>query len=90
MCPVHQTVNLRGGSFEDRLDPPIAQVAHPSADPVPDRHASAGVAEEDALNLTGDQHPLSDHQPTVRQLGPGTTPPPRVPRPARGAKAPGG
>lgn len=64
--PVHQALNILGGAFEDRLDPAIGKVAYPPANPALQGHPPAGVAEEDALNLAGDQYPVADHKPTLR------------------------
>src|SRR5262249_27246368 len=56
LCPVHEPLDPFGRSFEDCLDPPIVEVAHPSVDPLADGHAPAGVTEEDALNPARDQY----------------------------------
>ncbi len=60
--PVQQAVHILGGSLKDRFDPTVGQVADPP------RHAAllgqptAGVTEEDALDLPGDQDAVADHQ----------------------------
>ena len=50
--PLHQAVDVPGWSFENRLDPAVAKIAHPPAHPVL-RHPPARVTEAHALNLTG-------------------------------------
>ena len=64
-CPVHEAVNVIIGSFEDRLDPAVGKVTNPAAHTVPEGHPPAGIAEENALNLAGDQYPVADHRQTL-------------------------
>ena len=66
-CPVHEAVNILGSPFEDCLDLAIGKVAHPPAHPVLTRHPLAGIAEEDVLNLAGDQNPVANHNQTLRR-----------------------
>jgi hypothetical protein len=66
-CPVQEAVNVLGRPFEDCLDPAVGKVAYPPAHAVVKGHPPAGVAEVDALNLTGDQHPIADHKEKVRR-----------------------
>lgn len=63
--PVHEAVNVIVGSFEDGLDPAVGKVTNPAAHPVPEGHPLACIAEEDALNLAGDQYPVADHRQTL-------------------------
>ena len=65
--PVQEAVNVLGWPFEDCLDPAVGKVAYPPAHTVVKGHPPAGVAEVDALNLTGDQHPIADHKEKVRR-----------------------
>jgi hypothetical protein len=65
--PVQEVVNVLGRPFEDGLDPAVGKVAHPPAHTVFKGHPPAGAAEVDALNLTGDQHPVADHNLKVRR-----------------------
>jgi hypothetical protein len=64
--PVQEAVNVLGRPFEDRLDPAVGKVAYPPAHTVLKGHPPAGAAEVDALNLTGDQHPIADHKEKLR------------------------
>jgi len=66
-CPVQEVVNVLGRPFEDGFDPAVGQVAHPPAHTVLKSHLPAGAAEVDALNLTGDHHPIADHKQKVRR-----------------------
>jgi len=64
--PVEQLANVVSWSLEGRLDAAVGKVADPSAHALPEGHLPAGGAEVDALDLTGDQHPIADHNQTVR------------------------
>jgi len=74
--PVEQGADILGEAFEDRLDPPVGQVAHPTGDAVLLGQPPATIAEEDALHPAGDQHPIAHHKQTVSR--PGTRPPGRA------------
>jgi len=56
-------------ALEDRFDPAVGQVAHPARHAVLLGQAAAGVAEEDALDPAGDEHPIAHHKPKVRRPG---------------------
>jgi len=75
--PVQEAVNVLGRPFEDCLDPAVGKVAYPPAHTAFKGHPPAGVAEIDALNLTGDQHPIADHKEE------GTARPPQTRHPAK-------
>ena len=64
--PVDETVNVVGRSLEDRLDPPVGKVASPPAHTMLESPSPAGVAEVDALDQAGDEHPIADHKQTLR------------------------
>ena len=63
--PVQEAVNVLGRPFEDGLNPAIVAIAHPPGHTALPGHPLAGSAEVDALDLTGDQHPIADHMPTL-------------------------
>ena len=65
--PGHQAVNILGPAFEDRLDLAIGKIAHPPGHPVLTRHPPTAVTEEDALHPARDQHPVADHNQTLRR-----------------------
>jgi hypothetical protein len=65
--PVHEAINVLIPSFEDRLDPAIGKVAHPPAHAVLERHPLAGITEEHTLHPAADQHPVADHNQTLRR-----------------------
>ena len=60
--PVEQAADILGEAFEDRLDPAVGQVAHPAGHAVLLGEPPAAIAEEDALHLAGDQHPITHHK----------------------------
>jgi uncharacterized protein YjbI with pentapeptide repeats len=64
-CPVQQVLHVLGGALEYRLDPAVVQVAHPPRHAALPGHPLAGGAKVDALDLAGDQHPITDHVPTL-------------------------
>jgi hypothetical protein len=64
--PLHQAADFPVRSLEDRLDPAVREVPHPAAHAVPLGHPAAGVAEEDTLHATRDQHPIANHTDTLR------------------------
>jgi hypothetical protein len=64
--PVDEIVNAVGRSLEDRLDPPVGKVAYPPAHTMLEGPSPAGVAEVDALDPAGDEHPIADHKQTLR------------------------
>ena len=70
--PVDQAADVLGRAFEDRFDPAVGQVADPARHAVLLGQAAAGVAEEDALDPAGDQHPIAHHKQTVRRAGSAT------------------
>ena len=63
--PVQQAPHVLGRPFEDGLNPAIVAIAHPPGHTALPGHPLAGSAEVDALDLTGDQHPIADHMPTL-------------------------
>ena len=65
--PRHEPTNVLGWPFEHRLDPAVAKIAHPPTHAMLYGHPPARAAEVDALNLTGDQHPIADHIQTLRR-----------------------
>jgi hypothetical protein len=67
--PVDQAADILGRALEDRFDPAVGQVAHPADHAVLLGQAAAGVAEEDALDPAGYQHPITHHKQTVRRVG---------------------
>ena len=64
--PIDEAVNAVGRSLEDRLGPAVGKVAHPPAHTMLKRPSPAGVAEVDALDPAGDDHPITDHKQTLR------------------------
>ena len=64
--PVQQLADVIGWSLEGCLDAAAGKVTHPSAHAMLQGHPPAGGAEVDALDLTGDKHPIADHKQTVR------------------------
>ncbi len=64
--PVKQLADVIGWSLEGGLDAAVGKVPHPSAYAMLQGHPPAGGAEVDALDLTGDHHPIADHTQTVR------------------------
>jgi len=64
--PVQQVADVIGWSLEGCLDAAVGKVTHPPAHAMLQGHPPAGGAEVDALDLTGDQHPIADHKQTVR------------------------
>jgi hypothetical protein len=64
--PLDEIVNAVGRSLEDRLDPPVGKVAYPTAHTMLEGPSPAGVAEVDALDPAGDEHPIADHKQTLR------------------------
>ena len=64
--PVQQVADVVGWSLEGCLDAAVGKVTHPPAHAMLQGHPPAGGAEVDALDLTGDQHPIADHKQTVR------------------------
>ena len=72
MRPVDQAADVLGRPFEDRFDPAVGQVADPAGHAVLFGQVAAGVAEEDALDPAGYQHPIAHHKQTVRRAGSAT------------------
>jgi len=64
--PVQQVADVVGWSLEGCFDAAVGKVTHPSAHAMLQGHPPASGAEVDALDLTGDQHPIADHKQTVR------------------------
>src|SRR5579863_7053753 len=64
--PLHQAVDVLGGSFEDRLHPAVRQVPHPAAHAVLPGHVLARAAVEHALHAPRNEHPVADHTATLR------------------------
>ena len=65
--PVDQAADILVRAFEDRLYPAVGQVADPARHAVLLSQPPAAVAEENALDPPGDQHPIAHHKQTVRQ-----------------------
>jgi hypothetical protein len=65
--PLHQAADVLGRSLEDRFDPAVGQVADPAGHAVLLGQPPAGVAEEDTLNLAGDQDAVANHTQTVQR-----------------------
>ena len=79
--PLDEAVNAVGRSLEDRLDPPVGKVAYPPVHTMLEGPSPADVAEVDALDPTGDEHPITDHKQTLRgDRSTGTHLPPRSAR----------
>ncbi len=58
-------LHILGWPLEDRFDPAVAEVAHPPGHTALPGHPLTGSAEVDALHLTGDQHPITNHMQTL-------------------------
>ena len=67
--PGHETADVLVWSLEDRFDPAVREVAHPSGHAATLGQPTAGIAEENALDPAGDQHPIANHKETVRRAG---------------------
>ena len=64
--PIDETVNAVGRPLEDRLDPAVGKVAYPPVHTMLEGPSPADVAEVDALDPAGDEHPITDHKQTLR------------------------